>query len=124
MIFAAMSLCALLFGLGVFQLLLAAGIPLGHFAWGGQDRVLPATLRVGSVISTVLYAVFAMLVLDRAGIVSLLPDQVAHVGIWIIVGFLLLGAVPNLISRSLPERNVMAPLALVMSGLSVVVALG
>jgi hypothetical protein len=38
-------------------------------------------------------------------------------------GFLL-GAIPNLMSRSMPERYVMAPLALLMSGLTAIVALG
>ncbi|MEO9229365.1 MAG: hypothetical protein ABI216_10525 [Devosia sp.] len=121
---AAVCLCAMLLGLGAFQLLLAAGAPIGHFAWGGQHRVLPVRLRVGSIVSTVLYAVFAIVVLTRAGVFSVLPYQVAQVGIWVIAGLLLLGAIPNLISRSTPERYLMAPLALMLFALCVVVALG
>lgn len=121
---AAIAICVLLFGLGVFQLLLAAGAPFGRFAWGGEHRVLPARLRVGSVVSTVLYAAFAVVVLDSAGLVSLLPDQVTQVGIWVIAGVFLLGTIPNLISRSVPERHVMAPLTLLLSALSVVIGGG
>jgi hypothetical protein len=121
---AAAFLCALLFGLGVFQLLLAAGAPIGHFAWGGEHRVLPANLRLGSVVATVLYVAFALVVLDRASLVSVLPEMAAQVGVWVIAGVFLLGAIPNLISRSMPERYVMAPLTLLMSGLSGIVALG
>jgi len=121
---AAIVLCALLCCLGVFQLLLAGGAPLGRLAWGGQHRVLPLQLRLGSVVSVALYVLFAVAVLDRANLVSVLPENMSQVGIWVVAGFLLLGAFPNLISRSAPERYVMAPLALLLSCLSVVVGLG
>lgn len=124
MILAASIMCAVLFGLGVFQLLLAAGAPLGRLAWGGQYRVLPTRLRVGSLVSTCLYAVFSLVVLDRAGMLSVLPRQTARILVWVILGLFSLGAIPNLISRSRPERYVMAPLSLFLSGLSLVVALG
>ena len=124
MILAASIMCAVLFGLGVFQLLLAAGAPLGRLAWGGQYRVLPTRLRVGSLVSTCLYAVFSLVVLDRAGTLSVLPGQTVRILVRVIVGLFSLGAIPNLISRSRPERYVMAPLSLFLSGLSLVVALG
>lgn len=121
---AATFFCALLFGLGMFQLLLAAGAPVGHFAWGGQNRVLPVRLRLGSIVSAALYAAFAMVALDRAGLISVLPDQVVQIAMWVVVGVLVLGTIPNLISRSTPERYVMAPLSLLLSGLGAVIALG
>lgn len=121
---AAILLCTLLFGLGVFQLLLAGGAPFGQFAWRGEHRVLPARLRVGSIVSTVLYMAFAVVALDRAGLVSVLPDRAAQVGVWVIVGIFLLGTIPNLISRSVPERYVMTPFTLLLSALSVVIGLG
>lgn len=43
--------CALLAGLAVFQGALITGAPLRRMAWGGQHRVLPANLRIGSAIS-------------------------------------------------------------------------
>ena len=121
---AATFFCALLFGLGMFQLLLAAGAPVGHFAWGGQNRVLPVRLRLGSIVSAALYATFAMVALDRAGLIAVLPDQVVQIAMWVVVGVLVLGTIPNLISRSTPERYVMAPLSLLLSGLGAVIALG
>lgn len=121
---AAIAVCALLLALGVFQLLLAAGAPIGQFAWGGEHRVLPLRLRIGSVVSTVLYAVFATVVLDRAHLVSVLPDQVKSVGIWPVAVLFLLGAIPNLMSRSKPERYVMAPVAVLLSALCLMTALG
>ncbi len=115
---------ALLAALAVFQLALVAGAPLGRFAWGGQHVVLPPRLRAGSVVSVVLYALFALLMLQAAGATSLLPDGVAAVGIWVLTGYLALGVALNAISRSRPERLVMTPVALVLLAVCLVLALG
>ena len=119
-----LAFTALMVALAVFQLALIAGAPLGHFAWGGQDRVLPAGKRVGSVVSIALYALFALVVLQRAGLVEVLPGVVADVGVWVIVAYSALGIVMNGISRSKPERYTMAPVCVVLTVLSVIVALG
>lgn len=120
---AAIFVCVLLSGLAVFQVALALGAPIGRFAWGGEHRVLPARLRVGSAVSTALYVVFGAVVLDRVGLISVVPDPTAQIGVWVIAAVFLLAAIPNLISRSKPERYLMAPLTLVLSGLSAAVAL-
>ncbi len=121
---AAVAFTAVMVALAVFQLALIAGAPLGHFAWGGQDRVLPAGKRVGSAVSIVLYALFAAVVSQRAGLIELLPGVVADVGIWVIVAYLALGIVMNGISRSKPERYTMAPVCVVLTVLSLMVAIG
>ena len=114
----------LLAALAVFQTALICGAPLGRFAWGGQHVVLPSRLRIGSAVSIVLYALFALLVLQAAGVVSLLPDGVADVGIWVLTGYLVLGVALNAISRSRPERLVMTPVALTLAVVCLVLALG
>lgn len=112
-------------GLAVFQFALVCGVPLGHFAWGGADRVLPRSKRIGSVVSIVLYAVFAWVFLMRAGLVPLvLPEIVVDVAAWVIVAYLALGIPLNAISRSKPERYTMTPIVIVLVVLGVVVALG
>ncbi|MCP2032102.1 hypothetical protein L1277_002201 [Okibacterium sp. HSC-33S16] len=121
--FAALAATVLLGALALFQLALIAGVPIGRFAWGGQHRILPAKLRVGSVISIVLYAVFAVIILERASMISLLPDAVATVGIWILMAYFALGIVMNGISRSTPERNLMTPVCVVLAVLCVLVGL-
>lgn len=110
--------------LSVFQCLLALGAPLGRLAWGGQHRVLPSRLRVGSACSIVLYVVFAALIADRAGLIELIPDVVSGVGTWFLAGYFLLGVVMNTMSRSVPERATMAPIAAVLAISCVLVALG
>lgn len=123
---AAVFFCVILAALAVFQVALIAGAPLGHLAWGGQDRVLPRTKRVGSVVSVVLYAAFALLALERANLIDLVPggaEAVVRVLMWIVFAYLVLGIPMNLVSRSKPERYVMAPVAAVLAVLALLVAL-
>ncbi|MGY1731428.1 hypothetical protein ACI798_07895 [Geodermatophilus sp. SYSU D01045] len=115
---------ALLAALAVFQLALAGGAPLGRFAWGGQHVVLPPRLRVGSVVSIGVYAAVALLVLQAAGAVDLLPRGLVEVGMWVLTGYFGLGVVLNAISRSRPERLVMTPVALALAAVCLVLALG
>jgi hypothetical protein len=114
---------ALLAALAVLQVALAAGAPLGRFAWGGQHAVLPTRLRVGSAVSVLLYAVFVLLLLQAAGAVSVLPERLADVGLWVLTGYLVLGVALNAISRSRPERLVMTPVALALAVVCLVLAL-
>lgn len=120
---AAVIFCILLAGLAIFQLALALGAPLGRFAWGGAHERLPKNLRIGSIIAIAIYAAFAVIALDCAGLLDILPSAaIANVGIWVIVAYLALGAVMNAISRAKPERFVMTPLALVLCALATVIA--
>ncbi|MFF2274465.1 hypothetical protein [Agromyces sp. NPDC058126] len=121
---AAVLLCVVLGVLAVFQLALVFGAPIGRFAWGGQHEVLPARLRIGSAVSIVIYAVIAMLALDRAGLVDVVPDAVSTVGMWVVFGYFVLGIALNAISRSRAERLTMAPTSAVLAVLSLLVALG
>ena len=121
---AAVLLCVVLGVLAVFQLALVFGAPIGSFAWGGQHEVLPARLRIGSAVSIVIYAVIAVLALDRAGLVDVVPDAVSTVGMWVVFGYFVLGIALNAISRSRAERLTMTPTSAVLAVLSLLVALG
>jgi hypothetical protein len=121
---AAVALCVILAALAVFQLSLALGAPLGRFAWGGQHRVLPVRLRIGSAVSIVIYTVIAAIALDRAGVIDVVSDVVSTVGMWVVFAYFVLGIPMNAISRSKPERYTMTPIVVVLAVLSLVVALG
>ena len=122
---AAIAICVILGALAVFQLALVCGAPLGHFAWGGADRVLPRAKRIGSAVSILLYAAFAWVLLMKAGLVPMvLPEIVVDVATWVIVGYFALGIPMNAISRSKPERYTMTPVLIVLLGLALIVALG
>lgn len=119
----AIVLVILLALLAMFQIALAAGAPLGRMAWGGQQRVLPARQRVGSLASVVIYAVIAFIALDRSGQIDIMPDLVSRVGMWVVFGLLALSIVPNVLSRSRLERAVMIPVSAVLAVLALLVAL-
>lgn len=122
---AAVLLCLLLAALAVFQGLLALGAPMGRYAWGGQHRVLPVGLRIGSVVSIAIYALVAAVVAGRADLVPVdLSARVLGVATWVATGYFALGIGLNLASRSRPERLVMTPLCAVLAVLCGVVALG
>lgn len=121
---AAVLICVVLGALAVFQLALILGAPIGRFAWGGQHEVLPARLRIGSAVSIVIYAIIAVLALDKAALVDVVPDAVSTVGMWIVFGYFVLGIALNAISRSRAERLTMTPVCAVLAVLSLLVALG
>lgn len=121
---AALIFCSLFALLALFQLALALGAPLGRFAWGGGHKRLPMPLRIGSMISIALYALFCAIIAERAGLVSLFPwSSVSTIGAWVVTGYLGLGIVMNAISRSKPERYTMTPLVIVLFAMALVVTL-
>ena len=111
--------------LGVLAVLLVAlvcGAPWGTLAWGGQHRVLPTRLRIGSTIALMLYVAFAVVLLDRVDRIDVLPESVAIVGTWAVFGFMTLSAIANALSRSKPERYTGTPAALALAATSLIVA--
>ncbi|THE08264.1 hypothetical protein E1I21_03765 [Microbacterium oleivorans] len=120
----ALVLTVILALLAVFQITLALGAPLGRFAWGGQHRVLPTRLRIGSLVSILIYALIAVLAWDRVRAIDVVPDVVAQVGVWIVFAYFVLGILLNAISRSTPERNTMVPVTIVLAVLSFLIAMG
>ncbi len=121
---AAIVASTILAGLVLFQAALITGAPLGKFAWGGQHTVLPRNLRIASTVSIILYFIFALFILAKAGLVlAHLSFGIVGVGMWILVGYFSLGIVMNAISRSKPERLIMTPVATMLAGLFLYVAL-
>ncbi len=121
---AATVVVVVLGALGVLQVLVASGAPLGRLVWGGGHEVLPTRLRVGSAVSVALYAGMAVVVLDRAGTVAVLPDGFARVAAWVLVAYFAVGVVLNAVSRSRAEAWTMAPTCLVLALLTGAVAAG
>ncbi|PZU39909.1 MAG: hypothetical protein DI573_05705 [Microbacterium sp.] len=122
---AAVALCLVLFALALFQLALILGAPLGEFAWGGADRVLPPGKRIGSAVSILVYALIGWIVLARAGAVPApVPDAALVVAAWVVTGYFVLGILMNAVSRSRKERFTMTPVVALLAVLSLIVALG
>lgn len=111
--------------MSIFQILLAAGLPLGHAAFGGTNRVLPKKLRAASAISVLVFFVALYIVLARSGILggASKSSSLARVGIWVLVAIFGVSALANAASRSRWERRVMAPIGLVVVVCCVTLAL-
>jgi hypothetical protein len=122
---AAIALTALLAVLALFQLTLILGAPLGEFAWGGADRVLPAAKRIGSGVSILVYGLIGWIILARAALVPApIPETAVAIAAWIVTAYFALGILMNTLSRSRKERFTMTPVAALLAVLSLIVALG
>ncbi|MCR2811636.1 hypothetical protein NQ166_08890 [Microbacterium sp. zg.Y1090] len=120
----ALALTIVLAALALFQLALALGAPIGRFAWGGQHRVLPARLRMGSIVAIVIYAVIVVIAFDRVDMIDVVPSTFSTIAMWVITAYFAVGIVMNGVSRSRPERYTMVPVAAVLAALSLLIALG
>lgn len=102
--------------LAIFQVALIVGAPLGNYAWGGKYKVLPTKLRIGSITSIVIYAVFAAFILSKSELWVLISNEVVvNGGLWIMTIYAVFGVFLNAISRSKHERNLMTPVALALA---------
>lgn len=104
---AAIVAVVLLAVVGVFQIALALGVPLGHAAWGGRhEGVLPTRLRAASgVAGVVIYPLIGLFVLASASLITAewMPGT-GKAGMWVLTGLFTLGALANFASRSKLER--------------------
>ena len=115
---------ALLAALAVLQILAASGLPLGRFVWGGQHRVLPSGLRVGSAVSVLVYTGLAALLLSRAGVLPAGDSTAVIVLTWVAFTFFAASVALNALSRSPAERWTMTPTSLLLAAATLVIALG
>ena len=118
-IFAAVTAVAV-----AFQIALALGAPWGAYAMGGANRgTLPQAMRIAAVIQALVLALLALVVLTRAGLVDVPVVRDVPSLVWVVVAFSAVSLVLNAISRSPGERRLWVPVALVMVGSSLVVAM-
>jgi len=122
--FAILGLLTLL-GLTIFQIALIFGAPIGHYAWGGQYKQLPARLRVASASSIVLYMLFGAFLATRAGLAAMVSDTTTlTMGMRVFTAYFFLGIFMNAISRSKAERNLMTPVAAILAISFLLVTIG
>lgn len=102
----------ILAGLTIFQLALIFKAPIGFLAWGGQHRVLPTKLRLASASSIVLYVLFAIVAISKAGVIEVFPEGLFLTIItWVLTVYFYLGILLNGMSPSKYERYIMTPIA-------------
>ena len=106
-------------GMILFQAALAAGARLGDAAWGGAHAQLTAGQRYGSAVS-VLFYVAAIVTVRRRAAGRL--ERRYRWGTWGLAVIFALAALVNAASESQWENYLMAPVALVLAVLCVIVA--
>lgn len=101
-------------GTVIFQILLALGLPLGEYAYGGQNKVLPKKLRI-SCIAAVLILVFMGLVFLQKSTVIDLPYKIlnSNILLGIFSFYLLFNTILNFLSKSKKEKLVMGPITII-----------
>lgn len=109
----------------IFQLLLAAGVPWGAAAYGGQPANLPGALRITSGIAAVFWALVGLLVLRTVGIIGRgTPPRWVRVASWIVVGMLAVSVALNAMTPSAIERAIWFPTTVVMLAGMLVIVIG
>lgn len=121
---AGVGVAGLMVCVAAFQVLLAAGVPWGRAAYGGQSADLPPELRISSAVAAVLWLMFAAVILRRAGLVGWAPVPASWVRplAWVVVALSAAATVLNAITPSPIERAIWLPAAAVMLVGTVVVA--
>lgn len=117
-IFATFTVVAIL-----FEIALAAGMPWGEFAWGGNySGVLPTDMRVASVVQAFLLLALILVVLIRAGLIFPAWQPISKKLVWAVVTYCALGVIANAITPSFWERIIWLPVLTICFASSLVVA--
>ena len=86
--------------------------------------MLPVSLRLGSLVSILIYALIATIVLARAETITYgIPSSRFGIAIWVVAAYFLVAIALNLASKSTSERAVMPIVSAVLCVLCIVVAL-
>jgi hypothetical protein len=122
---AAAALFAAIIGAVVlFQLALAAGASWGEYAMGGRFRVYPVAMRVAALIQAGVLVLLAFVELSAARIVPATATEAAPWLVWLPVVVSAVALLLNVVTPSVAERRLWAPVATVMLLTSLIVAVG
>ena len=108
----------------IFQLALALGVPLGGYSMGGKfPGKYPPRMRIVAVVNAIFLLLLILIVFLDAHLLST-DYEIYSWAIWIVVGFSVLTLVMNIITKSVWERRIWAPVAFILLSSSLIVALG
>lgn len=108
----------------LFQLALALGVPWGSYAMGGKyPGKFPPFMRRAALFQILILAALAVIVLSKAEMAYPTLYSFSGIAIWFVVGFSALATILNLITKSVWERRIWAPVSILMLISSMIVAL-
>ena len=117
-------LCSVaLLALAAFQVVLLAHVPLGRFAWGGEDHYLQPRHRAFAVLTIggCLLGIFAAF--QGANLFLVIPVLASEIACYAFVAAFFTAFILTARSRSLTERRIMLPFWVILSALFLIVAL-
>lgn len=99
------------FFVALFQFGLAAGAPMGQYAWGGRfEGILPSRFRVASAIAGfILLAISGHYASILGWLPSLLDAHGRAFSLWALTAFYAVSLLGNLRSKSAAERKMFVP---------------
>lgn len=107
----------------LFQFALVLGAPMGEFAFGGQDPVLPAQYRFSAAVSGLVMLAIAGHYIAQLGWLSPLLDADLNAIVnWVLVAFFAFSALMNNLTRSQKEKRLWGGTTIAMLLASVIVA--
>ncbi|MGF9697900.1 hypothetical protein [Paenibacillus sp. MABNR03] len=107
----------------LFQVALAAGMPWGEAAMGGKfPGKYPPSMRYACLLQITILVFIGLVVLSKAGVLLPQWSAFADTAIWFIVAYLVLGTILNLITRSVWERRIWAPVTILLLITSIIIA--
>lgn len=125
-----LAFCSLLFliclsGVVFFQIALAFGAPWGYLAMGGKfPGKFPPAMRIAAVFQAFLLCFLGWIVALKGNWTNNSEWQnFSSSAIWFVFGFSVIASVLNLITPSEKERNIWAPVSLIMMISSLILAL-
>ena len=121
---AAISYMVISAGVAAFQLALAAGLPWGMYAMGGAfSGQFPPAMRLAAIVQAALVLLMAAVVLSRAGVALPAWSRASRRLVWIIVVVGAASLAMNVVTPSVGERMIWAPVAFLLLACSVLVAI-
>lgn len=107
----------------LFQFALALGAPWGAYAMGGKfPGRFPRSMRFACLIQIAILILVASIVMSKSGLWLADKSSFADIGIWFVVAFSAIATLLNLITRSVWERRIWAPVSILMLVTSVIIA--
>lgn len=109
----------------IFQIMLVAGMPWGSYAMGGKfPGKYPPAMRVASFLQSIILTFISLIVLSKSGLMFPGWLSFSKTAIWFVVSFSVIATILNLITKSVWERRIWAPVSLLLLITSIIVAIG
>lgn len=109
----------------IFQIMLVAGMPWGIYAMGGKfPGKYPPVMRVASFLQSIILTFISLIVLSKSGLMFPGWLSFSKTAIWFVVSFSVIATILNLITKSVWERRIWAPVSLLLLITSIIVAIG